>query len=198
MRRFPTCDLDDLPGQGRSGVRQYHLSGVSLPGSHAGTFNLDAQAFDARRASSCTDWVAKHSSQGTEFNRWSQTQDETILDQLDQGIRFIDLQVAYNGAGSALDGWRVVQSQFSTPSNVTGGGNATMAEVAYDDGGQSRSFATASIDQIVQQGGGGHNVVVLLPSTVEDKQVLSTKYNVEPVFTHAWGPSSADRRRPSR
>jgi hypothetical protein len=207
------------------------ISGLALPGSHnAGTFNLDQGGFDTH-PSSCTNWVSKDSNLGNTFNRWSQTQDETILDQLDQGIRFIDLQVAYNGTGSALDGWRVVQSQFSelplydyldqiaawakihpsepvivdfsnicydkangivakgllsnlaTPSNVPGGGNATLAEVAYDAGPLSRSFATTTIDQVVDQGGGGHNVVVLMPNTVKYKQVLTTRYHVDPVFT---------------
>lgn len=90
------------------------ISGLVLPGSdNAGAFNLDPQSFDTQKGSFCTDFVPRDASLGAEFDRWSETQDETITAQLDQGIRFIDLQVAYNGNGSALTGWRVVQSQFS-------------------------------------------------------------------------------------
>jgi hypothetical protein len=74
-------------------------------------------------------------------------------------------------------------SNLATPSNVPGGGNATLAEVAYNAGPLSRSFATTTIDQVVEQGGGGHNVVVLMPSTVKYKQALTTRYHVNPVFT---------------
>lgn len=208
------------------------LSGLALPGAHnAGTFNLDPQSFDAQQGSACTDFVPQDATLGTVFARWSETQDESITEQLDQGVRFIDLQVAYNGDGSAQQGWRVVQTQFSewplydyldqvaawaklhpseavvvdlrnicydnhpgpaiaaglfsnfaTPSDV-GGGTTTLAKVAFDAGSPSRSFATTTVDQVVQQSGGGHNVVVLLPRDVEDATVLTTRYHVRPVFT---------------
>ena len=195
-----------------------------------GTFNLDPQSFDTQKGSACTDFGPKYASLGKVFARWSETQDETITEQLDQGIRFVDLQVAYNGNGSAVTGWRVVQSQYSewplydyldqvatwakahpsevvlvqlgkvccdnnpdsqidaglfsnfaTPSNF--GGGTTLAKVAFDVASPSRSFATATIDQIVKQGGGGHNAVVLVPNNVLDSQVLWGEYHVHPVFT---------------
>ena len=90
------------------------ISGLALPGAHnAGTFNLDPQSFDTQQGSACTEFVPQDATLGTVFARWFETQDESITEQLDQGVRFIDLQVAYNGDGSAQRGWRVVQSQFS-------------------------------------------------------------------------------------
>ena len=72
-------------------------------------------------------------------------------------------------------------SNFATPSDF--GGGATVAQVAFDASSPSRDFATVTIDQIVKQGGGGHNVVVLIPNSALDNQVLSTKYHIHPVVT---------------
>jgi hypothetical protein len=103
------CLVKADPDFGRFG-----LSALALPGSrNAGTYNLDPESFDTALGSSCTSFTAHDATIGPEFARWSQTQDETITTQLDQGIRFVDLQVAYNGDGSASKGWRVVQSLYS-------------------------------------------------------------------------------------
>jgi hypothetical protein len=89
------------------------ISGLTLPGANnAGTFNLDPQSFDTQQGSACTDFVPQDTSQASVLARWSETQDESIAEQLDQGVRFIDLQVAYNGNG-IQQGWRVAQTQFS-------------------------------------------------------------------------------------
>jgi len=221
------CLVKSAPGFGA-----VPISGLTLPGAHnAGTFNLDRQAFDTQRGSVCTDFAPEHAKLGNVFSRWHMTQDETITEQLDHGVRFIDLQVAYNGNGSPTQGWRVVESQFSqwplydyldqiaewakhhpsevvivdfrqicydnqpspaiadglfsnfaTPSDV-GGGTTTMADVAYDASKTTQSFATTTIDQIVRQNGGGHNVVVLIPNDVRDAAPLASKYHVGAVFT---------------
>jgi hypothetical protein len=208
------------------------VSGLVLPGAlNAGTFNLDPHSFDTQPGSACTDFVPQDIGQASGLARWNEAQDESITRQLDQGVRVVDLQVAYNGNGGARGGWRVVQTQFSewplydyldqvsawavrhpseavvvdfrvicydnqpsgavaaglfanfaTPSDV-GGGATTLAEVAFDAGVPSRSFATTTVDQVVHQGGGGHNVVVLLPRGVRDPTVLTGRYHVRPVFT---------------
>jgi hypothetical protein len=93
---------------------RFALSALALPGSrNAGTYNLDPESFDTEASSACTSFTTHDAKLGPEFARWSQTQDETITEQLDQGIRFVDLQVAYNGNGSATEGWRVVSSLYS-------------------------------------------------------------------------------------
>lgn len=93
---------------------RFALSALSLPGSrNGGAYNLDPESFDTQAGSACTSFTAHDANLGPEFARWSQTQDETITEQLDQGVRFIDLAVAYNGNGSALSGWRVVDSLYS-------------------------------------------------------------------------------------
>ena len=93
---------------------RFPLSGLALPGArNAGAYNLDPESFDTQRGSPCTSFTPRDATLGPEFARWSQTQDETITEQLDQGIRFVDLQVAYNGNGSTQTGWRVVESQYS-------------------------------------------------------------------------------------
>jgi hypothetical protein len=93
---------------------RFPVSGLALPGSrNAGTYNLDPSSFDSLRGSACTSYAAGDTKFGAEFARWSETQNETITEQLNLGIRFIDLQVAYNGDGSPTKGWRVVQSLYS-------------------------------------------------------------------------------------
>jgi hypothetical protein len=90
------------------------ISSLALPGAHnAGTFNLDPQSFDTQQESACTNFGPQDTAPGAVSANWFETQDESITEQLDQGVRFIDLQVAYNGDGSAQRGWRVVQTQFS-------------------------------------------------------------------------------------
>jgi hypothetical protein len=92
----------------------FPISGLALPGAHnAGTFNLDPHSFDTQQGSACTNFGPQDTAPGSVSANWFETQDESITEQLDQGVRFIDLQVAYNGDGSAQRGWRVVQTQFS-------------------------------------------------------------------------------------
>ena len=217
------------------------ISGLAIPGSaNAGTFNLDPDNFDTQAGSACTEYVPQDASLGgTTLERWFETQNDSITEQLDLGVRFLDLQVAYNGDGRATQGWRVVQSEYSelplydyldqvaawakshpselvvvdlrhvcfdnqpdpaideglfasfaTPSDV-GGGTTTMAQAAYDPSSSSRSLATETIDQVVRQRGGGHNVVVLLPGGLKGSAVLSSKYHVQAVFTRDAGSSEA-------
>lgn len=217
------------------------ISGLAIPGSaNAGTFNLDPDNFDTQAGSACTEYVPQDTSLGgTTLERWFETQNDSITEQLDLGVRFLDLQVAYNGDHSATQGWHVVQSEYSelplfdyldqvaawahshpselvvvdlrnvcfdnrpdraideglfasfaTPSDV-GGGSTTLAQVAFDPGTSSRSLASDTIDQVVQQRGRGHNVVVLLPSGLKGSAVLSSKYHVQAVFTRGAGSSVA-------
>jgi hypothetical protein len=193
------------------------------------TFRRIRRAACTRRPTSTS---GQHSTDGPT------TQDESITQQLDQGVRYLDLQVAYNGNGSPTLGWRVTQnvfsdfplydyldqvaqwahqhptevviigirricydgnpttaiddglwSNFSTPSTI-GGGGTTIADVAFDAASLGKnSFATATIDDIVQQQGGGHTVVVLAPSTAVARGVLARKYDVHAAFTTlAGGP----------
>jgi len=90
------------------------LSYLALPGAeNAGTFNLDPQAFDTQAGSACTTISAGSSVGGAKAQRFSTTQDQTITQQLDGGVRWIDLQVGYNGGGNPVTGWRVVQNLYS-------------------------------------------------------------------------------------
>ena len=91
------------------------LSYVALPGAeNAGTFNLDPQAFDTQAGSACTTLDAGVSLNGAKVERFSATQDQTVARQLDGGVRWIDLQVGYNGGGNPIAGWRVVQNLYSS------------------------------------------------------------------------------------
>jgi hypothetical protein len=93
---------------------RFPISGLSIPGSrNGGTYNLDPASFDSQSGSSCASFSSGDAKLGSEFARWSETQNETITEQLNQGIRWVDLQVAYNGDGSPTKGWRVVQSLYS-------------------------------------------------------------------------------------
>jgi hypothetical protein len=220
------CLVKADPGFGR-----LPLSQLALPGSHnAGTFNLDPESFDTQTHSACTAYKPADATLPTTLAAWSGTQDETITRQLDQGVRFLDLQVAYNGNGDALTGWRVVQSQFSdwplyyyldeiavwakahpteivvvnlrsvcydnrptpavaaglwssfaTPSGA-GGGAVTLAEAAYSAGVHTGSPATATLEEIVSQRGGGHNVVILLPNGLVASQLLTSRYGITPLY----------------
>ena len=182
------------------------LSGLAIPGSHnAGAFELDPPPSTTERGSACSDLGPKPPASGDELLRWSTTQDLTLTQQLDGGVRYVDLQIGYNGNGSAALGWRVVQneysdrplydyldqiavwakahpsevvlvdlrticydhhptrsyddglwSSFATPSDVGGGGSATIASVAFDPTRLGAgSLATASIDEIVHRAAAG-------------------------------------------
>ena len=85
-----------------------------FPGlENAGTFNLDPEALDTQSGSACTTFSAGTSLNETTAQRFSATQDETITRQLDEGVRWVDLDVGYNGGGNPITGWRVVQNLYS-------------------------------------------------------------------------------------
>ncbi len=91
------------------------LSEMALPGAeNAGTFNLDPQAFDVQAGSACTTIDALNSVNATTVQRFSATQDQSITRQLDDGARWIDLKVGYNGGGNPVSGWRVTQNLYSS------------------------------------------------------------------------------------
>ena len=91
------------------------LSDMALPGAeNAGTFNLDAEAFDNQVGSACATFDPGASISASKAVRFSATQDETIVKQLNGGVRWIDLQVGYNGGGDAVGGWRVTQNLYSS------------------------------------------------------------------------------------
>jgi hypothetical protein len=91
------------------------LSYLALPGSeNAGTFNLDAQAFDTQVGTSCSTINSAPLLGGQKVQRFSTTQDQPITGQLDHGVRWIELKVGYNGGGDPVSGWRVVQNLYSS------------------------------------------------------------------------------------
>ena len=91
------------------------LSSLAIPGAeNAGTFNLDPQAFDTQPGSACTTLSSGNGAGGAKAQHFSTTQDQTVTTQLDDGIRWIDLHVGYNGGGNAVTGWRVVQNLYSS------------------------------------------------------------------------------------
>jgi hypothetical protein len=94
------------------------LSYLSLPGAdNAGTFNLDPAALDTQVGSACTTFSPATASAASltpqKAERFSATQDQTITSQLNEGVRWIDLKVGYNGNGNAITGWRVTQNLYS-------------------------------------------------------------------------------------
>jgi len=91
------------------------LSLLALPGAeNAGTFNLDPQAFDTQPGSACTTLSGGSSMGGSKALRFSTTQDQSVTTQLDDGVRWIDLHVGYNGGGNPITGWRVVENLYSS------------------------------------------------------------------------------------
>jgi hypothetical protein len=98
-----------------AGFASVPFSSLALPGAeNAGTFNLDPQAFDTQTGSACTSLSAGYSGGAAKAQRFSTTQDQSITTQLDDGVRWIDLQVGYNGGGNPITGWRVVQNLYSS------------------------------------------------------------------------------------
>lgn len=103
------------------------LSYLALPGSdNAGTFNLDPTAFDTHVGSACSTFSPTTAATlyrptttsglfrtAQKAQRFSTTQDETITSQLNEGVRWIDLKVGYNGNGNPITGWRVTQNLYS-------------------------------------------------------------------------------------
>ena len=97
------------------GFAHVPLSEMAIPGAeNAGTFNLDPQAFDVQPGSECTTIDALNAVKATTVQRFSATQDESITRQLDDGVRWIDLTVGYNGGGNPTAGWRVTQNDYSS------------------------------------------------------------------------------------
>lgn len=103
------------------------LSYLAIPGAdNAGTFNLDPTAFDTQMESGCSTFspatasaLSRPATSSALFRtaqkaeRFSATQDESITSQLNEGARWIDLKVAYNGNGNPVTGWRVAQNLYS-------------------------------------------------------------------------------------
>jgi hypothetical protein len=97
------------------GFARIPVSYLALPGSeNAGTYNLDPFSTVNETGSACTTFSPGLSVNGVKAQRFSATQDQNIVQQLDGGVRWIDLQVAYNGDGNALGGWRVTQNLYSS------------------------------------------------------------------------------------
>ena len=94
---------------------QVPLSYMALPGAeNAGTFNLDAEAVDTQSGSACTTLHTSEQLTALKRGLFSSTQDETIIRQLNQGIRWVDLKVGYNGGGNPVSSWRVTQNLYSS------------------------------------------------------------------------------------
>jgi hypothetical protein len=144
------------------------LSYVALPGAdNSGTFNLDPQAFDTQVGSACTTLSSAPQLGGPTVQRFSATQDQTITRQLNDGVRWIDLKVGYNGDGNPTGGWRVVQNLYSSwplseyldevanwaAQHPTEGVVVDIATICYDhdptptiDKGLWRNFDTKSVE----------------------------------------------------
>ena len=91
------------------------ISYLALPGSeNAGTYNLDPFGAVNQPGSACTTLSPALPVNGVKAQRFSSTQDQSIVQQLDDGVRWIDLQIGYNGNGNPLSGWRVTQNLYSS------------------------------------------------------------------------------------
>ena len=89
------------------------LTATALPGAHdAGTSALDLGAFDTQDGSDCTNYSPAFASAPSLVQRWSQTQTLDLAGQLDAGVRYLDLRIAWTG--STATGWRLVHTLFST------------------------------------------------------------------------------------
>ena len=89
------------------------LSATALPGAHdAGSADLSLTAFDAQDGSDCTNYSPAFAAAPSLVQRWSQTQSLGLAAQLDAGVRYLDLRIAYTG--SPTTGWRLVHTLFST------------------------------------------------------------------------------------
>jgi hypothetical protein len=205
------------------------LTAIAIPGSHdSGTFDLDESTFDEASSSDCTSYNPVFASVPALVDRWSTTQDLDYPAQLDAGIRYLDVRVAYSG--SAARGWRIVHTLFSTdplaadmasiaawarahPSEVVivdfqhvcydndpdaaaddqlWSELAPLSPVAYDPAAGS-PVGVATIDDVIHQGGGAHNVVVLVPAGVLRPSDLLGRYGVHATFTVAPGSPGSPR-----
>jgi hypothetical protein len=194
------------------------LSEVAIPGAHdSGTFNLDETDFDTQSGSDCTSYSPVFASDPTLVKEWSEAQNIDYTRQLDVGVRYFDVRVAYTG--NQQQGWRIVHTQFSgDPLQTDMATIASWAKVhpsevvivdvqhlCYDNAPttadddslwadfsplapvsfeptRGRSAATATLRDITDQRGGGHNVVLMLPSSVLDPATLLHRYHVHATF----------------
>jgi hypothetical protein len=88
------------------------LSEVAIPGAHdSGTFDLDEADFDTQSGSDCTSYTPIFTSVPALVKQWSEAQNIDYTRQLDDGVRYFDVRVAFTGNGQ--QGWRIVHTQFS-------------------------------------------------------------------------------------
>jgi hypothetical protein len=88
------------------------LSDVAIPGAHdSGTFNLNEHDFDTQSGSDCTSYSPVFASVAALVKQWSEAQNIDYTHQLNDGVRYFDVRVAYTG--NAQQGWRIVHTQFS-------------------------------------------------------------------------------------
>lgn len=193
------------------------LSEVAIPGAHdSGTFDLDENDFDTQSGSDCTSYTPIFTSVASLVKQWSEAQNIDYTQQLNDGVRYFDVRIAYTG--NEEQGWRIVHTQFSNdplqsdlasiaswakahPTEVvvvdvqhlcydnspTPADDAALwsefsplAPVSYDP--SQQSVATATLHDITWQRGGGHNVVVMLPSSVLQPATLLDTYHVHATF----------------
>jgi hypothetical protein len=203
------------------------LSDVAIPGAHdSGTFNLDETDFDTQSGSDCTSYTPLFSSVPALVKQWSEAQNIDYTRQLDDGVRYFDVRVAYTG--NEQQGWRIVHTQFSNdPLQSDMASIATWAKahptevvivdvqhLCYDnapsaaddvdlwsdfsplarvsfDPSPNQSVATATLRDITGQRGGGHNVVVMLPSSVLEPVALLHTFHVHATFVTTPGAAAA-------
>jgi hypothetical protein len=90
------------------------LSQLSMPGSlGAATSDLDPQSFDTHKDSACSDYTPSMVSQGPVINNWYRAQTETVTQQLDEGSRFVELDVGFNGVNEPNLAWRIDDTLYS-------------------------------------------------------------------------------------
>ena len=88
------------------------LTATALPGAHdSGTFDLSQTLFDTQSGSDCTNYSSAFAADPALVTRWSTTQTLDYTGQLDAGVRYLDLRIAYTG--NPATGWRLVHTQFS-------------------------------------------------------------------------------------
>lgn len=217
--RWMGCITADDPGFGAT-----PLSEVAIPGAHdSGTFDLNENDFDTQSGSDCTSYSPIFTGVASLVKEWSEAQNIDYRRQLNDGVRYFDVRVAYTG--NQQQGWRIVHTQFSNdplrsdlasiaswakahPTEVvivdvqhlcydnspTTADDAdlwsefsALASVSYDPGQQS--VATATLRDITCQRGGGHNVVLMLPSSVLQPTTLLDTYHVHATFVTTPGAS---------
>jgi hypothetical protein len=189
------CITADDPG-----FADMPLSGMAIPGAHdSGTFNLDENDFDTQSGSDCTSYSPIFTSVASLVKRWSEAQNIDYTRQLDDGVRYFDVRIAYTGNQSDLASiarWAkahptdvdVVDVQHlcydNSPTPVDDADLwsefSPLAPVSYDP--IQQSVATATLGDITGQRGGGHNVVIMLPSSVLQPATLLNTYHVHATF----------------